>query len=287
MITAAQLTKIATGNNYYLSNSTGEIKKAGLWQWFKCWTGFGDGRAKVQRLVDAVKAALLHDASLQSEAELNNELNALDKNHSISGADLKRIATRFTTAHADTIGRTETCRLAENIIDRHLETSVKQNAVHPDPVSQVYMRKLLLYGASPVILKHASYETPEALQKALSKKISLFQDFIGGTEMFALNASSNVRYLLSNKHTGADGKTKELNIPRFKLDEVRFRAILACFNLQKNAPASQAYRNLFQSPEDILEERRDEILALPLDPPTQPDAAHNFATAFFQLINRQ
>ena len=45
-ITAASLSRLEAGN-YYLSNTTGTIKKANLWQWIKCLTGLGDGRAKV------------------------------------------------------------------------------------------------------------------------------------------------------------------------------------------------------------------------------------------------
>ena len=29
---------------YYIANSTGEIKEAGVWQKFKCFFGIGDGR---------------------------------------------------------------------------------------------------------------------------------------------------------------------------------------------------------------------------------------------------
>ena len=56
-ITAASLSRLDAGSNYYLSNTTGTIKKANLWQWFKCLTGFGDGRAKAQRLAEVVKAS--------------------------------------------------------------------------------------------------------------------------------------------------------------------------------------------------------------------------------------
>ena len=56
-ITATTLSRLDAGSNYYLSNTTGTIKKANLWQWIKCFTGFGDGRAKAQRLAEAVQAA--------------------------------------------------------------------------------------------------------------------------------------------------------------------------------------------------------------------------------------
>ena len=65
-ITATTLAQLDANKSYYLSNTTGTIKEAGLWQRFKCWTGWGDGREKVQRLAGAVKFALLADAAISS-----------------------------------------------------------------------------------------------------------------------------------------------------------------------------------------------------------------------------
>lgn len=45
-ISIATLSQLEAGRSYYLSNTTGTIKRTGLWQWFKCVTGFGDGPRK-------------------------------------------------------------------------------------------------------------------------------------------------------------------------------------------------------------------------------------------------
>ena len=52
-ITTTMLTQLRADKSYYLSNTTGTIKETGLWQWFKCFTGLGDGREKAKRLADA------------------------------------------------------------------------------------------------------------------------------------------------------------------------------------------------------------------------------------------
>ena len=57
---------LEANKTYYLANSTGQIKEAGAWQKFKCYFGVGDGRQKVQKLIDQVKVALLA-ASHESE----------------------------------------------------------------------------------------------------------------------------------------------------------------------------------------------------------------------------
>ena len=47
-VTIDTLRSLDAGKSYYLANSTGEIKEAGVWQKFKCFFGFGDGRDKVK-----------------------------------------------------------------------------------------------------------------------------------------------------------------------------------------------------------------------------------------------
>lgn len=46
-INSESILTLDANKNYYIANSTGEIKEAGLWQRFKCFFGVGDGRAKV------------------------------------------------------------------------------------------------------------------------------------------------------------------------------------------------------------------------------------------------
>ena len=58
-ITLDTLRSLDANKTYYLANSTGQIKEAGLWQKFKCRFGFGDGQEKVRKLIDAVRVSLL------------------------------------------------------------------------------------------------------------------------------------------------------------------------------------------------------------------------------------
>lgn len=55
-ITATTLIQLDADKSYYLSNTTGTIKEAGLWQRFKCWTGWGDGREKAQLHFRAIRS---------------------------------------------------------------------------------------------------------------------------------------------------------------------------------------------------------------------------------------
>ena len=66
-ISLSTLSELQAGRSYYLSNTTGTIKRTTLWQWFKCATGFGDGREKVRRLAVAVRDALLDSAGIEGE----------------------------------------------------------------------------------------------------------------------------------------------------------------------------------------------------------------------------
>ena len=120
-ITAASLSRLDAGSNYYLSNTTGTIKKANFWQWIKCATGFGDGRAKAQRLAEAVKKSLLANAELEQDAALSGEIARLDTKHSLSGATLRDIAGRFKTAHADAIAAVDARREAHGIAEQVAE----------------------------------------------------------------------------------------------------------------------------------------------------------------------
>ena len=89
------LLTLDANKSYYIANSTGEIKEAGLWQRFKCWTGLGDGRAKVEKLVKFAEIAIMESVSEIKDEALTKDLEALNKNRSISGAALREIAARF------------------------------------------------------------------------------------------------------------------------------------------------------------------------------------------------
>ena len=121
-LNSASILTLDANKTYYIANSTGEIKEAGLWQKFKCFTGLGDGRAKVQRLAEQVKAALLRDGGIASENTLNEEIGGLDLTTSISGQDLKNIAARFRADHADNVAKADAGRLAESKAEEFVNT---------------------------------------------------------------------------------------------------------------------------------------------------------------------
>lgn len=276
-ITATALTQLDASKDYYLSNTTGTIKEAGFWQHFKCWTGWGDGRAKAARLADAIKTALLEDAAIKSEAKLTAELDGLDKTRSLLGSDLRQIASRFKADHAQAIATSDACRVAETIVDEQMKSWVERGDVLPEVESLKYLKKLCLYAAQQV--------TDDALpiindQKQLSRKIRRNLDQM----LVCLNSAENMKkkdvgYPKVEKCTDANGKTRILNPPRFRLDELHFRAILGLM-ATKDGPAT--FMTFIMAlvkglPEAELQKRKEAILKIPLAKPTSPGSGVAFA----------
>jgi len=99
------LSRLSANRTYYLSDE-GTIEKTGLLQWFKCVTGLGDGRAKAQRLAQAVKQSLLASAGIANDATLNSDIERFNgATYSLSGSSLSGIANRFKTAHSEAINK--------------------------------------------------------------------------------------------------------------------------------------------------------------------------------------
>ena len=276
-ITATALTQLDTSKDYYLSNTTGTIKEAGLWQRFKCWTGWGDGRAKVVRLADAIKTALLADASIKSEEKLAIELGELDKTRSLSGADLYRIASRFKAEHAQAVATSDACRVAETIVDEKIQTWAERGDVLPEAESLKYIKKLCLYAAQQV--------TDNALSiindpKLLTRKIRRNLDQV----LICLNAAENMKkkdvdYPKAEKCKDANGRTRILNPPRFRLDELHFRAFLGMMATKYGPATFSAFARAIVRgfPEAELQKRKETILNIPLAKPTDPGSGVAFA----------
>ena len=253
-ITATTLTQLRADKSYYLANSTGTIKEAGLWQRFKCWTGFGDGREKVRRLADAIKSALLADAFIKSEDKLSSELNGLDKNSSLSGADLRQIATRFKADHAQAIATSDAYRVADKLADEQIARWVKDGDVLPEKKSLEYMKKLALYAAQPVMDEALEYkDDPKKLARKLSRNI--------GQIIYCFASMENVKksyfgYPRFDTYTAEDGKKHTLRVPRLRLDELHFRAVLSCL-VTKDGPATfTAFTtDIFKLREEELQKR--------------------------------
>ena len=276
-ITATALTQLDASKDYYLSNTTGTIKEAGFWQHFKCWTGWGDGRAKAARLADAIKTALLEEAAIKSEAKLTAELDGLDKTRSLLGSDLRQIASRFKADHAQAIATSDACRIAETIVDDQMKTWVERGDVLPEAESLKYLKKLCLYATQQV--------TDDALpiindQKQLSRKIRRNLDQM----LVCLNSAENMKkkdvgYPKVEKCTDANGRTRILNPPRFRFDELHFRAILGMM-ATKDGPATFLTFSMALVkglPEAELQKRKEAILNIPLAKPTNPGSGVAFA----------
>lgn len=277
-ITTTSLTQLSADKSYYLSNTTGTIKEAGWWQKFKCFTGLGDGRAKVQRLADAVRDALLSDAFLKSEAKLTAELNRLDTTDSLSGASLSQIASRFKADHIKEVTTSDAYRIADKLADEQIKIWAKGKDIYPEKKSMEYIKKLALYS----VQHHAdvAYEkfrdNPEGLKRKMKSDMNSL--------IVALNSAENMKrkdvgYPKFDKCTLENGKTVTLNPPRFRLDELHFRAILSMM-ATKDGPATftQFTTALLKTlPEAELQKRKEVILDIKLEEPNIPGAALAFA----------
>ena len=128
-ITLDTIRSLDADKTYYLANSTGQIKEAGAWQKFKCYFGVGDGRQKVQKLIDQVKVALLEasgesdNAALAADIQNYNDERYVDV--SASGGTLAEIANRFATTNADKIASASAKAIAEKSITALVKNSVR------------------------------------------------------------------------------------------------------------------------------------------------------------------
>ena len=125
-ITLDTLRSLDANKSYYIANSTGQIKEAGLWQKFKCFVGVGDGRDKVQKLIDQVKVSLLTASGETDNAALSTDIENYEDNHNwsfaASGRSLAEIANRFAAANADRIASAS----AREISEERIKTLVKE-----------------------------------------------------------------------------------------------------------------------------------------------------------------
>ena len=125
-ITLDTIRSLDANKTYYIANSTGQIKEAGGSQKFKTFFGIGDGRDKVQRLIDGVKVALLKASGESDNAALTTAIEEYDDNHnwlfSASGGSLANIANRFAMDNADKIASATARELAE----KHITALVKE-----------------------------------------------------------------------------------------------------------------------------------------------------------------
>ena len=283
-INATTLQNLDPNRSYYLSSTTGEIKRAGFVQWFKCFFGVGDGRAKAAALAAKVKEALLADGQVESDAILDSDIRGLDTTRSLSGVELRGIASRFRASHTEAVGRADARRAAETIADELVGTWTQNRLIHPDPVSVGYVKRLAVYAASPVIANAANYDSDNALKRAMSSKMDLLQTVLRETAPFSQRCK--LGYPVEQELTKPDGTKFMSRLPLLKLDELHFRLILACMtDGDGDVRLNECYTALHNFPERDLAFLESEIKSIPLMDAARPGAVVAFKNAFMEKSN--
>ena len=286
-INTTTLQSLDTSKSYYLSD-TGEIKQSGFTQWFKCLFNIGDGRAKAAALALKVKEALLADGAISADAALDGDIASLDTTRSLSGAALVAIAGRFRASHAVEVGRADARRTAEGIAEALVDAWAKSNSVHPDPISQYYMKNLAIYAATPVIANAANYADAASLERALRSKMNVFNALLENAGMY--NWQMKLGYPAEQTAQLPDGTRVHMSGPRLVLDELHARLILACMAANGGDVSAPGFlRGFFTSlckiPERDLVGMKSRIEAIPLPDVTQPGSLDTYLNAFRAAYN--
>ena len=233
-----------------------------------------------------MKASLLANAELQQDAALAGEIDRLDTKHSLSGATLRDIAGRFKTAHADAIAavdaRREASRVAELAANACVGEWVKRERVQASPENLGFIRKIALYSVQHLVGR--AYEKREVrpdLQGRMESAMRKAIEAINSVEVMQAAQGSRLGFPIT-KDNGEN--RRKLNIPRFKFDELHFRAVLAAL-ITKDGPANPRdfTRRMAFFQEEILQERRDALLSTRLEPPETPLSGFVFADAATKL----
>lgn len=227
-INSESILTLDANKTYYIANSTGEIKEAGLWQRFKCFTGLGDGRAKVRRLAEEVKSALLRDGGIASENKLNEEIGRLDLTSSISGEKLREIATRFRADHADSVAKADAGRFAEARAESFVTDRTYQGSrgfrIHPDPANLGYMKRIATMAAKSVIGNVDASTDRDQLSLNVNKRLNSLSMMI--------DAAINIHGICCEKRdtfVKPDGTTGHLNLNLPVLrNELSFKVFASC-----------------------------------------------------------
>jgi len=282
-INTTTLQHLDASKSYYLSD-TGEIKKSGFTQWFKCVFNIGDGRAKAAALAVRVKEALLADGAVASDAALDGEIAGLNTTRSLSGAALIAIANRFRTSHAEAVGRADAKRLAEDLAETLAADWAKSRSTHPDPVSVGYMKRLAVYAASPVIAHAADYADTATLERAIRTKMNLLNTYVGSAGMY--NWQSRLGYPAEQSVTLPDGKKVHMSGPYLKIDDIHFRLILASMvGRDGDVRMVNFFDALYRVPECDLRGLKKSIMAIPLPDAARPGSVVEYMNAFKAAYN--
>ena len=113
--------KLDGNKAYYLSDTTGQIKEAGLWQRFKCWIGVQSALFKVSNLVDAVKTTIMKESPNVRIADIDADIREnINLNASVKGSALKDLVNRFSVADEKTSIRNKAKSMAQVTIGEAL-----------------------------------------------------------------------------------------------------------------------------------------------------------------------
>ena len=275
------LLRLDPNKSYYLSNTTGEIKEAGVVQWFRCLLGVGGGRAKAAALAERVKSAILAEAAATSDSQLDADIGALDTSSSLSGQKLRAIAIKYSA-------KKEACKSLEDFVELHVNTKAgDRELVHPDPVSMGFMKKVLVYAGHSIIQdacgdRGPGVEVHDFVRKKAIKVLSL----TGFWDPF-MHAMQYVKeHIPDFPVVDLPGdREDDPGLPAFKLDEVHFRVLLGCmFDEDDKLDMQHLGERLARFTENDIQSLKDEILAIPLKSPMDANAIPEFRKAMDDLF---
>ncbi len=181
-ISLSELRGLDAGKSYYIANSTGGIKEAGLWQRFKCALNIGDGREKAAKLVEAARTAMLDAAGIKSDSELDTSLRGLDTGSSISGRALGAIAEEFSNTNAKAIASETARSLARLQIGDTMRSLVRSgivDSVHKFAVKSIMEDAVKSILDNPPLLRSGSLDNARffnAVESRISTLAGILRD---------------------------------------------------------------------------------------------------------------
>ena len=275
-IDTSTLLRLDPNKSYYLSNTTGEIKEAGVIQWLRCKLGIGGGRAKAAALAERVKSALLAEASINNDFVLEDQISRLDTKQSLSGSRLRTIASRFSI-------KMEARRRLEELVSIHVDNMAESGrGVAPDPESIECMKKFLVYAGSSIVHDAVG---PTGERNDVRGYVN--GKFLKKFEILALSralvqAAQNVR------EACPDFPVEEIDgQAAFKLDELHLRIFLLCaLDGQGKLDLDHVAGKLAQYPENDIQALREQILAVPLANVLDERAILDFRNAMDDMFYR-
>jgi len=180
-----------SNKTYYLSNTTGEVKEAGLWQKIKCAFGVKSALRKVTDLVEAVRTSLLQEAGINKNDALDEDIRrSINLNDSIKGSVLKDLVNRF-TADEQTI----TQSMANKAVQDAAKTAASQFiAKYPGIGDHKALTQIFAHALKPVLNGEIPLIRQEGKQPQLNKSVFIDQSVKPITKEIAsllLEASQN------------------------------------------------------------------------------------------------